>query len=132
MPFGRKRAGLDSKLKLFSLDLHFAVIADVKDVLFRLYGNRVHVTDWSVPVQDGLYVCAHEHLCLCYAEVGVHDSALTQARACAIWPPDNALARSFALEKERALARFLRLSAFDAHTPHTQVHHRARWPPVWL
>ena len=36
MPFGVKKAN-DSSIKLFNLDLHLAVIADVKDTLFRQF-----------------------------------------------------------------------------------------------
>ena len=53
MPFGKKpppkppppRSGV---LRLFSLDLHQAVIADIKDVLGRLFGDRIEVHDWNV------------------------------------------------------------------------------------
>ena len=56
MPFGRKRAGLDSKLKLFSLDLHFAVIADVKHTLRAIYGR--------------CQVCAARAACACGLPAG--------------------------------------------------------------
>ena len=35
-------------MKLFNLDLHISVIADVKDILCRLYGSNVSITDWSL------------------------------------------------------------------------------------
>ena len=35
-------------LKLFNLDLHVAVIADVKNVMKELYGNDVEITSWSI------------------------------------------------------------------------------------
>ena len=34
--------------RFFNLDLHISVIADVQDVLQRLYGDAVHVTNWSI------------------------------------------------------------------------------------
>lgn len=37
-----------SIIRLFNLDLHISVIADVKDVLMRLYGKQVHIDDWSI------------------------------------------------------------------------------------
>ena len=40
MPFGLKKATQTAALKLFSLDLHFAVIADVKHTLKTIYGMR--------------------------------------------------------------------------------------------
>jgi len=44
MPFGLKKAADPGGLKLFNLDLHFAVIADVKHTLKTLYGCP-HVAD---------------------------------------------------------------------------------------
>lgn len=35
-------------LRLFNLDLHISVIADVKDVLNRLYGSNIVVDDWTI------------------------------------------------------------------------------------
>ena len=35
-------------MKLFNLDLHISVIADVKDVIERLYGSNISITDWSL------------------------------------------------------------------------------------
>jgi hypothetical protein len=52
MPFGvKKEAGFDG-LKLFNLDLHPAVIADIKHTLKVLYGSKVRVTDWSLSARD--------------------------------------------------------------------------------
>ena len=34
--------------RFFNLDLHIAVIADVKDILKRLYGDAVVIDDWSI------------------------------------------------------------------------------------
>ena len=50
MPFGRKPQQNEKRgrVRLFSLDLHVAVIADIKDVLHRLFGNEVEVHDWNV------------------------------------------------------------------------------------
>jgi hypothetical protein len=50
MPFGAKKQV--AAVRLFNLDLHMAVIADVKDTLARLYGERVAVTDWFVGLLD--------------------------------------------------------------------------------
>jgi len=44
MPFGVKKPGI----KLFNIDLHMSVVADVKDTLARLYGDRVAVTHWYI------------------------------------------------------------------------------------
>lgn len=35
-------------LRLFNLDLHISVIADVKDILQRLYGAEICIDDWSI------------------------------------------------------------------------------------
>ena len=35
-------------IKLFNLDLHISVIADVKDVLKRIYGDKIQIDDWSI------------------------------------------------------------------------------------
>jgi len=35
-------------IKLFNLDLHISVIADVKDVLTRLYGTKVQIDNWTL------------------------------------------------------------------------------------
>ncbi len=35
-------------IKLFNLDLHISVIEDVKDILYRLFGNDIEVTNWSI------------------------------------------------------------------------------------
>ena len=35
-------------LKLFNLDLHISVIEDVKDILYRLFGNSIEITNWSI------------------------------------------------------------------------------------
>lgn len=35
-------------IKLFNLDLHISVIEDVKDILYRLFGNSIEVTNWSI------------------------------------------------------------------------------------
>ena len=45
MPFGRKAEAPPKPgvLRLFSIDLHQSVIADIKDVLSRLFGDRVQV-----------------------------------------------------------------------------------------
>eukprot|EP00277_Geminigera_cryophila_P034656 CAMPEP_0173130756 /NCGR_PEP_ID=MMETSP1102-20130122/60229_1 /TAXON_ID=49646 /ORGANISM="Geminigera sp., Strain Caron Lab Isolate" /LENGTH=447 /DNA_ID=CAMNT_0014041931 /DNA_START=191 /DNA_END=1534 /DNA_ORIENTATION=+ len=53
MPFGKKAQEpralpKEGVLRLFSLDLHQAVIADVKDVFERLFGDRIEVHDWNV------------------------------------------------------------------------------------
>jgi hypothetical protein len=58
MPFGktankavRRCTGANEKkarVRLFSLDLHVAVIADIKDVLQRLFGGEVKVHDWNI------------------------------------------------------------------------------------
>ena len=52
MPFGRKSAG-PAGLRFFNMDLHHAVIADVKDVLRRLYGSKVLITSYSLNLLDG-------------------------------------------------------------------------------
>jgi len=52
MPFGRK-APAPAGLRLFSLDVHHAVISDVKDVLRRIYGDKVAVTDWRINRLEG-------------------------------------------------------------------------------
>eukprot|EP00802_Teleaulax_amphioxeia_P015938 Tamp_16040.p1 GENE.Tamp_16040~~Tamp_16040.p1 ORF type:complete len:475 (+),score=83.61 Tamp_16040:80-1426(+) len=53
MPFGLKKApDSDAQIRLFNLDLHYAVIADVKDTLKTLYGPKVHVTCWSQNMMD--------------------------------------------------------------------------------
>ena len=49
MPFGVKKP---STVKLFNIDLHMSVIADVKDTLARLYGDRVTITDWYISILD--------------------------------------------------------------------------------
>ena len=55
MPFGVKKAppAAPGTLKLFNVDLHLAVIADVKHTLKALYGDRVHITHWSLSAKDG-------------------------------------------------------------------------------
>jgi hypothetical protein len=35
-------------LKLFNLDLHISVIADIKNIAQTLYGSRVEITNWSI------------------------------------------------------------------------------------
>ena len=35
-------------LKLFNLDLHISVIADIKDIAQSLYGTKVEITNWSI------------------------------------------------------------------------------------
>jgi hypothetical protein len=35
-------------LKGFNLDLHIAVIADVKDIFKKLYGDQITITSWSI------------------------------------------------------------------------------------
>ncbi len=35
-------------MKLFNLDLHISVIEDVKDILYRLFGNSIEITNWSI------------------------------------------------------------------------------------
>ncbi len=35
-------------IKLFNLDLHISVIEDVKDILYRLFGNSIEITNWSI------------------------------------------------------------------------------------
>jgi hypothetical protein len=35
-------------IRLFNLDLHISVIADVKDVLKRLYADKIQIDDWSI------------------------------------------------------------------------------------
>ncbi len=52
MPFGRK-APAPNGLKLFNIDLHHAVISDVKDVMARIYGDKVAVVDWRINKMDG-------------------------------------------------------------------------------
>jgi hypothetical protein len=52
MPFGRK-APPPNGLKLFNICSHHAVISDVKDVLARIYGDKVVVTDWRINKMDG-------------------------------------------------------------------------------
>ncbi len=47
MPFGVKKQR-DDGIKLFNIDLHMSVIADVKDTLARLYGDRVSLTHWYI------------------------------------------------------------------------------------
>jgi hypothetical protein len=34
--------------RFFNLDLHISVIADVKNILTRLYGDQVQIDDWSI------------------------------------------------------------------------------------
>jgi hypothetical protein len=56
MPFGVKKPAEQlpaGTLKLFNVDLHLAVIADVKHTLKALYGDKVHVTHWSICGKDG-------------------------------------------------------------------------------
>jgi hypothetical protein len=57
MPFGVKKPPAEhlrpGTLKLFNVDLHLAVIADVKHTLKVLYGDKVHVTHWSLCGKDG-------------------------------------------------------------------------------
>jgi len=57
MPFGVKKTPAEQlpagTLKLFNVDLHLAVIADVKHTLKALYGDKVHVTHWSICGKDG-------------------------------------------------------------------------------
>lgn len=36
------------RVKLFNLDLHISVIADITDILKRLYGNQIEITNWSI------------------------------------------------------------------------------------
>jgi hypothetical protein len=37
-----------SKLRFFNLDLHISVIADIKDICARLFGDRIEITNWSI------------------------------------------------------------------------------------
>ena len=55
MPFGVKKPppAAPGTVKLFNVDLHLAVIADVKHTLKALYGDRVHITHWSLSAKDG-------------------------------------------------------------------------------
>jgi hypothetical protein len=39
--------------KLFNIDLHLAVITDVKHTLKALYGDKEHVMYWSICGKDG-------------------------------------------------------------------------------
>ena len=41
-----------STVKLFNIDLHMSVLADVRDTLARLYGDRVSVTHWYIGLMD--------------------------------------------------------------------------------
>ena len=52
MPFGKKSAPPDG-LRFFNLDLHHAVIADVRNVFERLYGTKVSVTQWEINLAEG-------------------------------------------------------------------------------
>jgi hypothetical protein len=52
MPFGRK-APAPNGLKSFNIDLHHAVISDVKDAMARIYGDKVAVVDWRIKKMDG-------------------------------------------------------------------------------
>jgi hypothetical protein len=35
-------------LRFFNLDLHISVIADVKNILHELYGDKIEITNWSI------------------------------------------------------------------------------------
>ena len=38
---------LSNKIKLFNIDLHISVIADIKDIFNKLSDN-IEITDWSI------------------------------------------------------------------------------------
>ena len=35
-------------IHLFNIDLHISVIADIKNILNELYGEKIKITDWSI------------------------------------------------------------------------------------
>lgn len=49
-------------LKGFNLDLHVAVIADVKDVFNKLYGDQVEITSWSISGHKKMFNLGPEHV----------------------------------------------------------------------
>jgi hypothetical protein len=42
-------------IKLFNLDLHVAVIADIKNIIKTLYGDQVEITDWSLSAHAWIF-----------------------------------------------------------------------------
>ena len=49
-------------LKAFNLDLHVAVISDVKDVFKKLYGDQVEITSWSISGHRKLFNLGPDHV----------------------------------------------------------------------
>jgi hypothetical protein len=48
----RKMQGGNKPKKIFNIDLHQSVIEDIKDIVKRLYGNQVEITNWSISSHD--------------------------------------------------------------------------------
>ena len=49
-------------MKLFNLDLHVAVIGDVKDIFNTLYGNRIKIVSWSISGHKHLFGLGPDHV----------------------------------------------------------------------
>jgi hypothetical protein len=52
-------------LRGFNLDLHVAVIADVKDIFNKLYGDKVEITSWSISGHKKLFNLGPAHVDIC-------------------------------------------------------------------
>jgi hypothetical protein len=42
-------------MKLFNLDLHTSVIADIESICKTLYGNQVEITNWSISAHNAIF-----------------------------------------------------------------------------
>ena len=73
MPFGRKSAA-PGGLRFFCIDLHHAVISDVKDVFRRLYGSGVSITHWEINLREG-HPMGFPRASKCEKDVITNDSA---------------------------------------------------------
>jgi hypothetical protein len=130
MPFGRKAAA-PACLRLFNIDLHHAVIADVKDVLKRLYGNGISITDWSLNLLDGRSM-GFPPATKQAPEVSSHDQALNgpmllnhvSCHSCCILPPSVCATRFLCCVMPRLAAQKPYRMRFHVYVAGYMVQHQ--------